>query len=220
MTIKVQWSLEVVRSPLSRLTKLQRWLPLLLLLEFLHRAPFVSLIRLGIMLYSCEMLQLFSPPGDRLHFHGRGGQSGSTPESLSNIPGCSRNLALKSRADAGLREGGREAFILSGERTMSQVKYCSTTDGRAAHRLLQREGAMRLVPPSDGCPVGRGRSVGRPMTDSPSARGSRSDVERALIAVVNDSVFVEEIYSGRAGFPARSPACLPDVMGRRGPHWM
>ena len=81
------------------------------------------------MLYSCEMLQLFSPPGDRLHFHGRG-QSGSRSHFFRSIPVCSRNLAPESKADAGLNE----AFILSGERTMSQVKYCSTTDGRTDER--------------------------------------------------------------------------------------
>lgn len=58
--------------------------------------------------------------------------------------------------------------------------------------------------------------VGCLADDRQSARGP-SDAERALIAVVNDSVFVEEIYSGRrsrAGFPARLPACVPGVMGR------
>ena len=54
------------------------------------------------------------------------------------------------------------------------------------------------------------------MTDVAAVRPF--DAERALIAVVNDSVFVEEIYSGER---ASRLSCLPDVMGRAGgPHWM
>ena len=57
------------------------------------------------------------------------------------------------------------------------------------------------------------------MTDVAAAAAVRPfDAERALIAVVNDSVFVEEIYSGER---ASRLSCLPDVMGRAGgPHWM
>ena len=57
------------------------------------------------------------------------------------------------------------------------------------------------------------------MTDVAAAAVRPFDAERALIAVVNDSVFVEEIYSG--GRRASWLSCLPDVMGRAGgPHWM
>ena len=87
-----------------------------------------------------------------------------------------------------------------GEGTMSQVKYCSTTE-----EWLQREGAI-------GWLLGRPR----PMTDD----GPRSDAARALIAVVNDSVFVEEIYSGRRSEGAGFPVLWAGRPAARSPHWM
>ena len=141
------------RSPPRRLTKLQCWLPVSLLLEFLHRAPFVSLIRLGIMLYSCEMLQLFSSPRRSIAL--------SRPRPRPTWPGSAvsslgRYLVFRATSPSSHSPtpARRRRSYCRGEGTMSQVKYCSTTEERPRPPSTTRR-RHEVGCPSDGRPVGR-----------------------------------------------------------------
>ena len=133
----------VSRSPPWRLTKLQCWLPLLLLLEFLHRAPFVSLIRLGIMLYSCEMLQLFSSPRRSIALSRPRPRPTWPGSAVSSLEGYLVFTQLHSRVTGRLPPEGGVHIVGVREQCPKSNIVARRRNGRG--RLLQREGATRLV---------------------------------------------------------------------------
>ena len=124
----LRFSVMVSRSPLSRLTKLQRWLGSCSPWNFSTALPLFHLSVSGSCFIAVKCYSFSLPPEIDCTFTAAA-NPGPAARSFGASPSVRATSPQNRRpTDAGLNE----AFILSGERTMSQVKYCSTTDGRTA----------------------------------------------------------------------------------------